>query len=250
MAKLHELLAVEGDNERIAKKVTSETAVAFTKKQNLFEGFERKLELFADTGEDTSGSDEHMHMETTVQDRLTYTARHLGKYWDTVYRKDCTNQKAVADIKVGDKVIAVDVPATFLLGLEKKLEHFRGVLDAAPTLPPGTDWEPALDIGTHVHRAVTPERRYKTAKTTKSKVLYEATEHHPAQIDKWDETVNIGLFTRNFWSGKMSSAEKAALMERVDKLIGAVKTARQRANQQVVETKNIAGDLFDYIFEV
>ena len=48
MAKLHELLAVEGDLEGIFKSILDETKHTFSKKPGLFFGFNKKLEMFAE----------------------------------------------------------------------------------------------------------------------------------------------------------------------------------------------------------
>ena len=41
-------------------------------------------------------------------------------------------------------------------------------------LPPGAEWESAPDLGANVRKAVHPDKKMKTAKTFKLKVLYEA----------------------------------------------------------------------------
>lgn len=245
--KLHEILAVEGDNEAVARKVMTEAVVTFTKRAQHFNGFERTLEMFEDTGEDLSVHTERQALTTTVPDKLEYMCRSVARYWDTVYRKDVANQTAKADIIIGDKVLASGVPSTFLLGLETKLKKLREVIETVPTLAPNIEWEKAPEQGPNVYHQKYPEKRTKTTKAIKSKVLYEATEHHPAQIDKWDETVNVGVFTREVWSGMITPAEKSAMLERVDTLAKAVKQARQRANCEPVTANKIAEDVLDYV---
>jgi hypothetical protein len=81
----------------------------------------------------------------------------------------------------------------------------------------------------------------------KHKVLYDATEEHPAQLETWSEDIPIGKFTETLWSGMLSPAEKSAKLGRIDKLLRAVKKARQRANAVDVVDVTIGKELFNYI---
>jgi len=245
--KLHELLAVESDAEGVAKNVSREAIVTFTKRVEHFSGHHRTLKLFEDTGEDMSAHEQRKELDTTVADKLSYMEGQLSKYWDVVYQKERANQTAVADIVVEGKTIATNVPATYLLGLEKKLQQYREVCFNIPTLSPGINWVPDPSIGVNVYRAEPPEKNFKTAKDFRHRVLYEATERHPAQIEKWEETKNVGVYTRNVWSGMMSTSDESELLDRIDMLIRAVKQARRRANGVEVETDKIASKLFDFI---
>lgn len=81
--------------------------------------------------------EEHKEMVTTVHDKLDYMLnQHIVPYLDAVLQKERANQDAKADIVVDGIVLAKDVPATFLLGLEEKLKRVHEVLDKIPTLAP------------------------------------------------------------------------------------------------------------------
>ena len=246
MSKLHELLAVENDLSNTAKKITEESQVVFQKKPELFLGFHKKLEMF-DEDRQQDNIEEAKEVTTTVKKRLSYTIEHLTRYWDAVFQKEMTNQKAVADLTVDGKVIAEKVPATFLLGLETKLKSFRQLLDTLPTLAPGIVWEDAIEKGKDIRVAAQKEIRFKTEKSMNHKVLYDATDKHPAQIEKWEETKNIGKYVTETWSGMISPAEKSALIERTDKMLQEIKKARQRANNAEVEGGKICSGIFNYI---
>jgi hypothetical protein len=191
--------------------------------------------------------DEHQALASTVNDKLRWVASNVARYFDTNLEKESTNQTAKADLEVDGNLIAADLPATFLLGLETKLQKLRPVYEAIPVLPPSMEWDDAPDMGADVRKAKHPDIKYKTAKTFKHKVLYEATEQHPAQIERWEETVNTGESTREMWSGMLTTSEKAMILQRLDALLQAVKKARQRANNIVVVKKKVAMDLFSYI---
>lgn len=245
MSKLHELLAVESDLEGQARNILIETKKVFSEKPALFTGGVRTYKPFVDDG--IAYPEEHQALTTTVGDKLEYSAKTIEKYYDALLQKEATNQVAKSDIVIDGVTIGSNLPATFLLGLESRLKQLREVYAAIPTLAMGTEWKEANDKGEGVWAIVHPEESMKTQKTTKSKVLYEATEHHPAQIDKWEETENVGKYTKFVWSGMVTPARKSHLLSNIDKLIGAVKKARQRANSVEVEKVNLGKTLMDYI---
>ena len=251
MGKLHEILAVEPDREGIANKIMQETQQVFKSKHNLFQGGEKQLKMLEDT-EDAKAveeaASERQIMQTTVQDRLDYTQEAIVNWLDTVFQKEVTNQtNAKADLIVDGQTLATDVPATFLLGLETKLKAIRNMYFQIPTLAPGVEWEEAFDEGDGVFRAKDVEIRSKTAKQIKSRVLYEATKEHPAQIEKWTEDSVVGHFRTSVTSSMLPAAEKAAILGRIDKLIQATKQARQRANNVDATDAKIASAIFGYI---
>lgn len=245
MAKLHELLAVEADLEGRCKAILGETTKVFKEKGNLFSGSIRTYTPFVDDGVDYP--QEHLALATTVGERLSYTMETVSKYYDAILQKESTNQLAKADLVVDGDVIAADLPATFLLGMESRLKLVRSAYANIPTLELSKEWKLDEGKGTGVYVIVHPEESFKTQKTMKSQVLYEATKEHPAQIEKWDETENVGKYTKTLWSGMITPARKSELLGRIDKLIVAVKKARQRANATQVNKVNIGSILAEYI---
>ena len=245
MAKLHELLAVEADLENTAKKILKETIKVFKEKGVLFLKIIKETKMFDENVDDPPI--EEQEMTTTVKDRLDYTWGHFAKYLDAIGQKEKTNQVAFADLIVGDAVIAKDVPATLLLGLESRLKIMRDLYDEIPTVPSGGRWVPAQDIGENVLYNEIVENRFKTAKTIIHKVLYEATKEHPAQIDKWDENVNVGQISIKTWSGMITPKQKADRIKKIDDLLRATKKARQRANNTEVVKLQIGKAIFDYM---
>jgi hypothetical protein len=245
MAKLHEVLAVDADLEGKAKLVLDEGRKVFKDKPALFTGYARTYQPFTEDGIDYP--EEHQALATTVADKLKYIAQSITAWFDVLAQKEATNQIAFADIVVDGVVLAAQVPATLLLGLESRLKMVRTVYESIPTLPMNTAWVEDVAKGEGVFSMVHPEEVFKTAKTTKSTVLYAATPEHPAQIDKWDETVNVGKYVKQVWSGMITPAHKAKLLERIDILIRAVKTARQRANSVEVVKLNLGKQLMDFI---
>jgi hypothetical protein len=168
---------------------------------------------------------------------------------DIYLRKEEANQRAKADVMIGDEVLAKDVPATVLLGLETKLAALRAVYEAIPTLMPGPTWVRDTDAKLPgVWRSVHPDQRVKTRKTIEPVVLVAATREHPAQVEKVSVDKPIGKITIQTLSGMTTSAAKSETLGRLDRLIGAVKKARQRANGVEVNKALRIGDaLMGYV---
>lgn len=247
MSKLHELLAVEGDLAGIAKKLTDETVSTF-KKPDHFIGQHRHLDMFDAAEQSKVVADEYKEMVTTVVDKLDYFSKAMINYFDAVLQKETTNQNAAADLVVDNITIAKDVPATFLLGMESKLKELRTVFESAPTLAPGIAWEKDETQGRGVYRMKNADEKVKTAKSFMHKVLYDATDKHPAQIEKWEEQVPVGKYITNTTCGMLSPAEKSIYLGRIDKLIQSVKKARMQANTAEVVSCSCGDAMFKYIF--
>ncbi len=251
--KLHELLAVEADLEGRSRNIMNETRKVFKDKPVLFMGAVRNYKPFEDDGIDYPS--EFQNLTSTVDEKLEYTGKSIIKYYDALLQKEATNQVAKADLVVDGQVIATGLPATFLLGMEARLRNVREVYAQIPTLAIGTEWKADEAKGKGVWSTVHPEESMKTEKTTKSKVLYEAKfpkegeggQSIPAVIDKWNEVINVGKYTKYVWSGMLTPARKSELLDRIDSLLRAVKKARQRANSTEVLKVNVGKSLMDYI---
>jgi len=252
MTKLHEILAVEADKEGIAKRIIEETVANFKGKHHLFQGHTKTLTM--DVADESNASVEAAAFEeqiiaTTVPARLEYTEKSISDWLDVVLIKETTNQTgAKADLEIDGFVIATDVPATFLLGLESKLKHIRTIYDNMPTLAPGIKWVADFEnSGNNIFAAELPDVKAKTQKRPQFTILHAPTDHHPAQIEKWSEEVVVGRYTTNFKSGMLPAAVKSRIIARIDLLTQAVKKARQKANNTEIVQKSIGNKLFEYI---
>lgn len=245
MSKLHEILAVEADTQGQYKNIFDETLRVF-KNEHLFKGFIKTLTMF-DEKDAVLNSEERSEIATTVPKRLEYTKNFIIKYLDVVLQKEATNQTAFADIVIDGITIAEKVPTTFLLGLESKLKEIRKLYERIPTLEVSVAWEKAEDIGDDIWRQKYPEEALRTKKQFLHQILVEPTNHHPAQIEKWEEQVAVGRYEKQNWSGMITSTEKARLLNNIDKLTHEVKKARQRGNNTEVVKTNIGKKLMDYI---
>lgn len=245
MAKLHELLAVEQDVEEIYNKTLKETKRVFENEVTKFIGAIRTLTWYDEST--PAAPAEHQEMTTTVKAVLDEQQLNIIRYFDALLQKERTNQEAKTDLIVDGLTIAYDLPATFLLGLESRLKKIRNVYDEIPILPPSIKWVKDETKGPDIYAREHPEKQYKTEQIIKPQVLYEATKEHPAQVDKVQEKVNVGIYEKNVWTGVLSPGEKTRILGRINKLIRAVKKARQRANTTDVVDITIGKEIFDYI---
>lgn len=248
MSKLHELLAVEGDLDGVAKKVMEEAFVTFTKKVEHFIGAHKWLEMFdEDRKQEEEAFVEHKELVTTVPEKLVYISEAIIKYYDAIAQKEYTNQMARADVELDGEAILKGMPATLLLGLESRLKFLRGIYDGIPTLAPGIEWVPDKTRSEYTWKAKELDTRHKTEKAFKYQILVQPTKEHPAQIEKWNVDTPVGNFKTEKWCGALSPASKSKLLGRVDNLIRAIKKARQRANTQEVLNVHIGETIFNYL---
>lgn len=248
MAKLHELLAVIQDIEATAKKVMDEALNTFTRKQAHFSGSHKTLKMHDDErAPEAEGQEVYSALVTTVPDKLSYIRGAQEKWYDACLQQEATNQVAVADLVVDGVEIGKGLPATFLLGMESRLKRIRAVIEAAPTHDPTYEWVEDSDQGKNVYAAKHPVRAQKTEKKPVHKVVVEPTKEHPAQVTSWNENVVVGTFTTRLWTGTISPGKKSEVLGRVDKMIRAVKKARQRANATSVVKADIGKKILDFV---
>lgn len=133
---------------------------------------------------------------------------------------------------------------TYLLFLEKRLTDLRTMLAAVPTLDPSESWE--YDTHTDTFRSA-PVQTTRTKKIPRNHVLAEATDRHPAQVQVYQEDVVVGYWTKVAFSGAVTAARRNELLARTDKLIDAVKKAREQANTAEVEQQYIGHALFGWL---
>lgn len=240
--KLNQILAVEkGTKERVARDLTD--VYHLEKKAAAFSGLIRTFERKLDEDED------HPPQSTIVQMTASEV---LGKIrslstdlYDVVLTKDRANQAAIADVTVDETVILHGVPATHLLFLEKQLENVRTVVTNIPTLDPAHNW--TYDDGSMFYRA-DPVRKNSTKKLPKPITLYEATDKHPAQVQLITIDKIVGSWTETHLSGAIKATDKSAILARTEKLLAAVKTAREEANTVAAPNQSEGKQIFDFLF--
>lgn len=244
MGKLHQLLAVERDVKRTAIKMSEETIALFKNKAEHLKGVLRTYKKAFDDGPDFQP--ERKAMVTTVDDKLNYFIKRWKPYLDLVLQKEETNSSgnAIQELFVDNQSFGV-YNATSLLALEKHVGVIIKVIQNIPTLDPTHEWGEA-ENGTFVSKY--PEETQKTQKLTKPIVLYEATKEHPAQVEMTSYDVIAGIWTTTRTSGMISPKRKADMLERAEKLLRAVQSARSKANGCDVINVD-SSKFFDFVTE-
>lgn len=156
-----------------------------------------------------------------------------------------SNCIAKADIQVGATVIAKDVPVTTLLFLEKHLIHYRTLITNMPVLAEDKDWDMDINSGLYKTR---PVQTVKTKKYEEEVVVIQPTKEHPGQWTTKTKDIIEGMWETTHLSGAMPVPERKIHLKRVNALLDAVKTARAKANSQMAVEKDLATNIFAYLF--
>lgn len=243
--KLHELLAVEQDRKHKATQAIGEALKIFSKQDPLFDGM---MKRYISLEEDTEQiPDETKEMLGTVKEKLNATLEVVVSGIDANISKEETNAAglAKADLVVGDKNLG-NFSATSLLALESHLVKIKELYQNIPTLDATRKW--TFDSQKGVFKTE-EEIKFRSVKRPKVIVKYEATKEHPAQTELLYLDFQVGKYETTYTSGKITPAQKASLLKKIDDLLEAVKIARSKANNIDVNNVKIGQKIFDFINE-
>lgn len=242
MAKLNQIIAIEkGIKSRVYGEVTDLHKAV--QKQDLFSGFVKNYEPKEDGDEGLPS--ERKRVQYEVNDVLRSVERLNTELFDVTARKDWTNCDAKADVVVDGKTIIEQAPVSYLLFLEKHLTDMRTFVGCLPVLDDGEAWTKDPNSGLFKTDTVSQHR---TKKVQKPIVLYPATEQHPAQTQLITEDVIAGFWRQVKHSGAMPKPEKEMLATRVEKLLQAVKHAREEANtRDETMAPSVGSAVFSYL---
>lgn len=249
MGKLHELLAVEGSLENQANKVRSDLMNTFDKKRHLFE--EKRVVFKPSVETEREVVETQSDLQSTVKKELAWIQPFLAKALDASYQVAEANTKARADVVLDDDagtVLLTQVPATSLLELEKRVAEIQALVNAVPTLDPAKGFQ--MDSQRENAYKAREVVKTRTKKTVEVIVKYAATKEHPAQTEMINVDKPIGELREQEWSGLITPADKAELLERVEMVARAVRKARARANEvEVDNARRIGKTILQYVFD-
>ena len=181
-----------------------------------------------------------------VVDKLKAAKQGLERLYRVVGGQERANRQAQADVTVGDGDFGLPaVPVTLLLFLEKQLTDLRTLVDKLPVLPTDREWDFDENRNCYVTK---PVETLRSKKEVEVLVKYPATTEHPAQTDLISKDVIVGTWATTYMSTAIPAAEKAAAMERLERLQEAVKVAREAANSCEAEDDNELETVLDYVF--
>jgi hypothetical protein len=241
-AKLNQIIAIEkGVKSRSVQDLTE--AHRDLQKSALLSGISRVYRPKDEEGEQFPP--ESTKVQLKADELIRRTAEMLTKLFDVTATKDWANCKSKANVVVDGQTLLSDVPATYLLFLEKQLVDLHTFVKKLPTLDASETWsfDPSADCW-----VTEPVQTLKTKKVPRNHVKAEATEKHPAQVEVYYEDVVVGSWRTVKFSGSLSAQRVNELLTRVEKLQEAVKFAREEANSLEVEEQKVGGKIFQYLF--
>jgi hypothetical protein len=241
-AKLNEILAIEkGEKSRFHSELTRINKEV--QRGDAFNGFSKTYQPNDDEGDRLPP--EKKLVQNTVPDILSQVRREMSKLMDITARKDWTNCEAKGDIILDGRTLVQAVPATYLLFLEKQLVDLHTLVGNLPVLDPSELWNADPSSGWYVTQGTQTLRGKKVPKPV---VLIQPTVEHPGQAQLIQEDITVGTWTTVKQSGAMRAPDKKAMLERIEKVLNAVKQARERANDtETVNIRQIGDALFGYI---
>jgi hypothetical protein len=244
--ELHELIAVFPNLKGTAERAVNNSKKTLGDKQHQFNGHMKTYRPFEDAQENQEPPEASL-MTLTVGEELEHFTTMFAPFLDAELQMATTNMLAKANLKVGELEIE-DVPVVFLIQLDKAIGDLRKVFDSVPVLDPKFNWNPDDQKGKGIWKT-DPESSFRTKKVLQSKELFKGDEHHPPQIEKWQEDVKIGEYTTERHSGMLTVSQKITLLRRLDELQKAVKKARSKANKIEHSTDDASGMIFNYLLE-
>lgn len=240
--KLNQVIAIEkGTKSRSLQELTE--AHHALQKPAILSGISRTYRPKDEEGEQLPP--ESTKVQIKAEDIIRQTSETLTKLFDVVATKDWANCKAKANVVVDGQVLLSEVPATYLLFLEKQLVDIHTFIKKLPVLDPSETWtfDPSADCW-----ATEPVSTVKTKKIPRNHVKAEATDKHPAQVEVYYEDVVVGNWRTVKFSGALPAQRVNELLARVERLQEAVKFAREEANDLGVDEQKVGDKIFRYLF--
>ena len=242
MARLNQIIAIEkGTKSRSFQELTD--AHHALQKPALLAGIARTYRPKDEEGEQFPP--ESTKVQVKAEEIIRQTAEIMTKLFDVTAAKDWTNCKARADVIVDGKTLLAQVPATYLLFLEKQLVDLHTFIRKLPILDASETW--TFDASADCW-ATEPMQTVKTKKIPRNHVKAEATDKHPAQVEVYYEDVVVGNWKTIKFSGALPAKRVNELLERVERLQQAVKFAREEANNIEADEQKVGKQIFDYLF--
>jgi hypothetical protein len=240
--KLNQIIAVEKGVKARATSTISELYKLIQKGQ-AFDGLVREYHPKDDDGDTLPG--ERKVVQARVPEVLGALRISESEFLDVAAQREKGNTIASASVVVDGKTILADLPVGTLLMLEKRLTDLRTFIDTLPTLDISEAW--GFDAAGDIYKTQAVQT-HRTVKSQRPIVLYDATDKHPAQTQLITSDEIAGYWHTIKQSGAIPRAEKLALLARADKLLIAVKQAREAANSVDVPTgASIGAAIFEFI---
>ncbi len=239
--RLNQILAIEkGTKSRVFGEISKlHNAV---QRASALNGFSKTYQPKDEEGD--RYPPERQRVQLIATETLRQAGRLLSELFDVTASKDWANTAAKADVVVDGEVLLEQVPATYLLFVEKQLGDLRTLISKIPVLDEADHW--SLDEGSQLYKTE-PTETSRTKKVQRPIVLYPATPEHPAQTQLISEDQVVGTWVTVKHSGAFPASRKAELLDRVERLSNAVKFAREQANSVEATRREVGERIFRYL---
>lgn len=242
MAKLNQIIAVEKTVKgRTFQELTE--AHHLLQKPSILAGISRTYRPKDEEGEQLPP--ESTKVQIKAEEVIKQTVDILTQLFDVTATKDWANCDAKADVVVDGQVLLTQVPATYLLFLEKQLVDLHTFIKKLPVLDASETW--VFDASADAY-ATEPVQTLRTKKVPRNHVKAEATDKHPAQVEVYYEDITVGYWRTVKFSGALPAKRLNELVVRVEKLQHAVKFAREEANNLEVKDQKLGEKVLGYLF--
>lgn len=252
--KLSTLLGLREKLEKDYNNLIADMLQKFTNNQGIFGGFHNTytaLEGFAD--DDSKRG--FQNVESTVQDQLDWTKKHMEDYLTTVLTIEKTNaQNITAELFVDGKSWGT-YSTLELLRLKGVMDGKLGtVLDKIPVRSEKKIWnktEKPEFAGREVWETPVDEGYNKT--TRKDTVIVQDPHIHdtpgrPPITKEVSEQVNVGKYTKQEFSGGITKLERAKYIVKHNNILKGIIAALEDANNVDATPSDLGGKVLNYLF--
>lgn len=243
----HRLASILGEEKKMVPTWDGQLTEIqlLVRKGSFFNGFVRTYHPFRVEGEtEIKYPEERQNVEQRVDKLIVMAANLWTDLFNITFTKDKANMEACADVVVDGLVMVKDAPVSWLLWADKRVQEVRVFFDSLPTLNTAEIWE--KDEVSDMWKSV-PTETIKTEKIPVPILMYAHTDKHPAQVERVQKDVPIGQYKKQNFSSAISVERKRKVLDKIDRIIVALKVARANANSLEVEKLQIAKPIFDYI---
>jgi hypothetical protein len=241
--RLNQILAVEKSIKTKANALMTELHRK-TEKETLLVGQERTYQPLREDG--AKFPSESKKVQLTSQEVFKQISNQLAELFDVTATKDWANCSAKADVVVNGEVLLTGVPSTYLLFLNKQLTDLQTLVGKFSELSSDQQWSYDAESGTY---KTTPVETAKTEKVQEGIVLQPPTKEHPAQTVLVTKDIISGHWKTVYFSGALPKARKELLLDRIQKLLRAVKEALEEANLTSAPSQTVGEKVLNFIFQ-
>ena len=243
MSKLKQWVGVR---KGVSQKATSALTVLHrdSQKASNYAGLSKKYRPKTDDAETYPPESKNVVL---VGEQVLQSAQEVETdWWDVIATCERGNQEAKADLVVDGEVLVKDASVPLLLFLDKRIKDLTVFVEKLPTLDPNEVWE--KDANGDLYRT-DKQTTHRTAKEQVAIVLYDATDHHPAQTQLITKDVLVGWWDTIKTSGALPAPRKREVLKRLDKLGRGIKFAVEQANDTEVKQQHIGDALFSWLLK-